>query len=74
MGCLFRHDWIYKNITTGKTYRGNDLKYYTKRICFKCGKTQENNPHVDTSFGGEDLVNKWATIGYSSQNTRETKQ
>lgn len=75
MNCFFRHDWIHGKRMTGITNKGKNLRYYGERICRKCGKIQENNPYVDTSFGGEELINRWATIGYSKKthNTGGTK-
>lgn len=60
MTCFFGHDWIHEEAERVSGVKGSNALVNRKRVCCKCGKTQENNGHFINGY----FENKWVTIGY----------
>ncbi len=72
MKCLFRHDWIYSErryVNHQKCQR----HIYGKRVCHRCGRIEENNGFIDSSFGLFVWTNKWMGVGYNKEPSQLTE-
>ncbi len=69
MSCFFRHDWIYSEAEKVVGVEGSHEMVNKRRVCNRCGRTQENNGcFIDGGF-----ENKWVTIGYSHNSEEESQ-